>query len=169
MSKALNAFSAENDPLETLNWRRWNRKLTTSGQPTENQLGAIRALGATQVVNLGLHSHDKALKDESGTVSGLGMTYVHIPVDFAAPTAGDFQRFCQAMGDAEGANVHIHCIVNARVTAFLYRYQRDVLREEQKRAAALMETVWRPGGVWAAFLGHDADVGAPHRYAGHDY
>jgi hypothetical protein len=38
------------------------------------------------VINLGLHSHEKALPDEAATVDSLGMTYVHIPVDFQNPT-----------------------------------------------------------------------------------
>lgn len=164
-----NSFSAENDPAQILNWRRWNGKLTTSGQPTEDQLAAIREIGVTHVINLGLHSHEKAIKDEFATVSRLGMTYIHIPVEFTAPTDSDFHLFCKSMEEAEGARVHVHCIFNARVTAFLYRYQRDILKVEQERAAALMETVWRPGGVWATFLGHDAAVKLPDRYAGRDY
>ena len=97
------------------------------------------------------------------------MTYIHIPVEFNAPTDSDFHRFCEAIGETKDTKIHIHCIFNARVTAFIYRYQRDVLRAEQERAAVLMETVWRPGGVWATFLGHEAAVKLPDRYAGRDY
>lgn len=160
------------DPTTILNWRRLGERLTSSGQPTEAQLAGIAALGVEHVVNLALHSHEKALPDEAASVAGLGMTYTHIPVEFDHPTEADFDRFRTAMaamaaiGDAP---VHVHCIVNARVTAFIYRYQRDVLGYDEAKARATLESVWRPGGVWAAFIGDDARVALPHEFARRDY
>ena len=48
--------------------------------------------------------------------------------------------------------MHVHCIANYRVTAFLYRYQRDVLGMDEKEARTEMEAVWQPTGVWAEFV-----------------
>ncbi len=158
-----------NDPSGTLNWLRVDDRITTSGQPDEAQLAAIRDLGVEHVINLALHSHPKALRDEAGTVAGLGMRYVHIPVDFEQPTEDDYQRFLAAMTDAGGAPVHVHCILNARVTAFFYRYLTEVLGRDEAAARALMDTVWRPGGVWATFIGDGAAADSPHRYARRDY
>ena len=69
------------DPEAIYNWQRLDNRITTSGQPTEKQLADIRALGVRHIVNLGLHTHEKALPDEAASVSRLGMTYIHIPVD----------------------------------------------------------------------------------------
>lgn len=69
-------------------------------------------------VDLGLHTHEKALPDEAASVSRLGMEYIHIPVDFQNPTEQDFQQFCAVMEQLEGVPVHVHCIANARVSAF---------------------------------------------------
>src|ERR1700722_10310159 len=85
------------DPETIYNWRRLDDRITTSGQRTEPQLADIHALGVRHVINLGLHSHEKALPDEAASVSRLGMTYIHIPVDFQKPTDGDFDQFCSAM------------------------------------------------------------------------
>jgi protein tyrosine phosphatase (PTP) superfamily phosphohydrolase (DUF442 family) len=97
-----------------------------SGQPTEPQLKDFHALGIRHIVNLGLHSHEKALPDEAASVSRLGMTYIHIPVDFQNPTDQDFDQFCAVMEKLMDVPVHVHCIANYRVSAF-YRYRRDVL------------------------------------------
>jgi hypothetical protein len=70
------------DPETIYNWRRLDDRITTSGQPTEQQLADIRALGVRHIVNLGLHTHEKALPDEAVSVASLGMTYIHIPVNF---------------------------------------------------------------------------------------
>ena len=56
------------DPETIYNWRRLDGRITTSGQPTEPQLADIHALGVRHIVNLGLHTHDKALPDEAASV-----------------------------------------------------------------------------------------------------
>ena len=141
------------DPKSIYNWRRLDGRITTSGQPTEQQLADIHALGIRHIINLGLHSHEKALPDEAASVSRLGMTYIHIPVDFQNPTDGDFAQFCATMEQLKEVPVHVHCIANYRVSAFLYRYRREVLGTDEVQARADMEQVWQPEGVWAAFVG----------------
>ena len=145
------------DPEAIYHWRRLDDRITTSGQPTEAQLAQIRALGIQHIVNLGLHTHEKALPDEAASVARLGMTYIHIPVDFQNPTEQDFEQFCAVMEQLKGDPVHVHCIANARVSAFFYRYRRDVLGMDETRARAEMEAVWQPEGVWATFISRSTD------------
>ena len=65
------------------NWRRLDDRITTSGQPSHGTaLAEISALGIRHIINLGLHSHEKALPDEAASVNRLGMAYIHIPVIF---------------------------------------------------------------------------------------
>jgi len=115
------------DPKAIYNWRRLDDRITTSGQPTEPQLADIRALGVLHVVNLGLHTHEKALPDEAASVSRLGMTCIHIPVDFQNPTNGDFDQFCSVMEQLKEVPVHVHCIANYRVSAFFLAGEADRL------------------------------------------
>jgi len=140
------------DPEAIYHWRRLDDRITTSGQPTEEQLADIRDLGVKHVVNLALHTHEKALPDEAASVSRLGMEYIHIPVDFQNPTEHDFQQFCAVMGRLKDVPVHVHCIANYRVSAFFYRYHRDVLGMDEAKARAAMEAVWHPEGVWEGFV-----------------
>ncbi|MEM7087995.1 MAG: protein tyrosine phosphatase family protein [Pseudomonadota bacterium] len=152
-----------------LNWRRINDRITTSGQPNEDQLAEIRGLGVTHVVNLGPHDNKGALDDETGTVTGLGMTYVYIPVDFEAPSDDDFEDFKVAIEDRAVAKVHVHCIYNARVSAFLYRYSKVSDEISESAAFQNMESIWRPGSSWAAFIDNPKAKGQANRYAGEDY
>ena len=140
------------DPVDVYNWRRLHERLTTSGQPTEEQLADLAGRGVRHVVNLGLHTHEKALPDEAATVSGLGMSYTHLPVDFQKPTAADVDAFYAVMDRLQGEVVHVHCIANYRVSAFLYRYRVDVLGWPEDRARADLDAVWRPEGVWQALV-----------------
>jgi protein tyrosine phosphatase (PTP) superfamily phosphohydrolase (DUF442 family) len=144
------------DPTDTYHWRRLDEQLTTSGQPSEDQLKAIAALGVECVVNLGLHTHPKALADERASVVSLGMDYVHQPVEFAAPTAADLERFCDLMDALQGRTIHVHCIANYRVSAFLYRYRIDRLGWDKAKARADLDAIWTPDGPWAEVVGDNA-------------
>jgi len=151
------------DLSDIYNWRRVDVRLTTSGQPSEAQLEDIQKLGVTHIINLGMHDHKYALEDERASVTGLGMHYIHIGVPFDNPSTEDFKAFCDIMAETRGAKVHVHCIANLRVTAFLYKYWTEEEQMNKARARSLMDTVWQPGGVWAEFVGDDDSIEHPHR------
>jgi len=153
---------------DVINWRRLSDRITTSGQPTETQLAGVKALGITQVINLGPHTNDGALGDEPGTVARLGLNYTYIPVDFDAPTQADYDAFCEALERFQDDKIHVHCIYNARVSAFFYRYAKSSPFIDVDMAE-IMEGIWRPGGVWADFVDKPSDNQQPNRYAGYDY
>src|SRR6266852_6006140 len=111
------------DPETIYNWRRLDDRITTSGQPTEPQLADIHALGVRHIVNLGLHTHDKALPDEASSVGRLGMTYIHPAVDFQDPTDQDFEPFLPSIERLKDVPLHVHWLRNFRVSAFFYRYR----------------------------------------------
>ena len=138
------------DPTDIYNWRRLDGRLTTSGQPSEAQLQEIAALGVECVVNLGLHSHEKALADERASVMALGMDYVHQPVDFQNPTAADLHAFCDRMDRLAGRTAHVHCIANYRVSAFVYRWRIDRLGWDKAQARTDLDAIWTPEWRWAA-------------------
>ena len=106
------------------------------------------------MVNLLPDSNERAVEDEAGIVRDQGLEYVHIPVDFAAPTTADLQRFVEAMGALAGRKVHVHCAANYRVSVFysLYAVQEGLCTEAQ--ADALVRDVWDPAEhpAWAAFI-----------------
>ena len=140
------------DPEGIYNWRRLDDRVTTSGQPNEPQLADIQALGVPHVANLALHTHEKALPVEAGSLERLGIFYIHIPVDFQNPTDQDFEQFCAVMERLKDVPVHVHCNANFRVSGFFYRYRRDVLGWDDAQARAEMDAFWHPEGVWAEFI-----------------
>ena len=158
-----------NDLPEIINWRRLNHRITLSGQPAEEQLSQIKELGITVIINLGPHTNKGALDDEPGTVAKLGIAYIYIPVDFENPTDEDYSKFCDAMERVENEQVHVHCIYNARVSAFFYRYAESRQEISVTETFKIMDSVWRPGNVWAKFIGNDNAIDQPHRFSGEDY
>ena len=134
------------------NHLRISDELTTSGQPTEEQFRNVRDAGFRRVINLAPHGGENALVDEAATLADLDIEYIHIPVDFRAPTDQDFDRFCEVMKASQGTPVWVHCAANMRVSAFVYRYRRDVLHEDPQAAASDLAKIWEPFGVWKAFV-----------------
>jgi protein tyrosine phosphatase (PTP) superfamily phosphohydrolase (DUF442 family) len=136
-----------------LNYLRIDAALATSGQPSVDELGAVASDGTEVVINLALHDDPRySLPDEAGTVSALGMTYVHIPVKFDAPTESDLFAFFDAMERHRGKHLFVHCAANKRVSAFLGLYR--VIREgwDANRAFAPMREIWEPNAAWAPFI-----------------
>src|SRR5437588_9609844 len=109
--------------LGIYNFHAVGERLGTAGQPTEAQLRSVREAGFEAVVNLALPTSDNALANEGSIVTGLGMSYVHIPVDFKAPKAKDFQAFSRVMQAFEDRPVFVHCAKNMRVSAFVFLYR----------------------------------------------
>lgn len=163
LRKHLRLGSRREALADIYNYLQISDTLSTSGQPTEGQLETIRREGFTTVINLAPHSAENALRDEARVVSALGMRYVHIPVDFKHPAQADFERFAGTLQAASNDKVWVHCAANMRVSAFVYRYRREVLRESAEIAGRDLHRIWEPMGAWKAFL---ADSTRSHGSAG---
>jgi uncharacterized protein (TIGR01244 family) len=138
---------------QTYNFREANDRLLTAGQPNEAQLADAASQGVQVVINLALHDDPRySLKDEPACVGAAGMTYVHIPVQFAAPTEADLLAFIDAMDAHQDEKVLVHCAANMRVTAFLGLYWAIRKGQDNEQAFALMASVWEPDAVWKPFI-----------------
>jgi len=137
---------------EIYNFRAIGDKLGTAGQPTEGQFRIVRTAGFEAVINLALPTSDNALANEGSVITGLGMAYVHIPVDFRAPTAQDFRAFCRVLEAFDDRPVFVHCAANMRVSAFIFLYRvlrRGTARSEAERD---LHAIWQPDEVWSRFI-----------------
>lgn len=131
------------DPSGIRAWQRLADDLTTSGRITGDDVAHLAALGVRHVINLALAEHPEALADEADALAAHGIAYTHIPVPFDAPDDAHFTEFRAALEQGQRP-VHVHCIVNYRVSAFLYRYNREVLGMGEAAARALMVEQWEP-------------------------
>jgi uncharacterized protein (TIGR01244 family) len=138
---------------ETRNFRQVDERLLTAGQPSEAQLADAARQGVEVVVNLALHDDPRySLADEAGCVCGLGMEYVHIPVQFKAPTEENLRAFIGAMDAHKGKKILVHCAANYRVTAFVGLYRVLCEGWAADKAFEPMRSVWEPDAVWQQFI-----------------
>ena len=146
------------DPDDIRAWQRLSDRVTTSGRLQDGDPARLADIGVRRVINLHMPGHPEALPDAEGAFATQGIGYTHIPVPFAAPEEAHYQAFANALEAADGP-VHVHCIMNWRVSAFCYRYNRDVRGMPEAEARALMERQWSPetnehadAPTWAAFI-----------------
>jgi uncharacterized protein (TIGR01244 family) len=145
------------DPSDIRAWQRLSDRFTTSGRLQEEDPERLAEIGVRHVINLAMADHPEALPDAGAKFAAQDIAYTHIPVPFAAPEEAHYQAFVAALEAAEEP-VHVHCIMNWRVSAFFYRYNRERGMPEAE-ARALMERQWAPetsdypGALaWAALI-----------------
>ncbi|WP_156842347.1 beta-lactamase hydrolase domain-containing protein [Novosphingobium aquimarinum] len=149
------------DPSHIACWQRLDARTTTSGKLVADDIASLDALGVRHVINLALDSSPHALVDEAKLLAARDIDYTHIPVPFEAPEDAHYAAFRKAYEDTSEP-VHVHCIMNWRVSAFFYRYHRDVVGMPEAEARALMERQWAPdqderyASVWGAFIARGA-------------
>lgn len=110
--------------------------LYIASQPDEAGLARMAEAGVTVVINLRTPAEMERLSfDAAAAVEQLGMRYVHVPQGGseypASPAVLD--RVAEAIADADGAPVLLHCASSARAShmfaAWLYREQQLTLNE----------------------------------------
>tara|TARA_E500000075_G_scaffold90261_1_gene81678 strand:- start:1326 stop:1796 length:471 start_codon:yes stop_codon:yes gene_type:complete len=131
-----------------------NQEIASSGQPQVEQFKLIADAGYHSVINLALPTSRGAIAEEGSIVTGLDMTYLHLPVKFEAPTVRDAQLFFAAVKAMASHRVWIHCVVSARVSAFLFHFLRYEFNLTDEQATTPVMRAWLPqmDAVWQDFL-----------------
>lgn len=126
--------------------------IATSGQPTAPQFMAIQQAGYAVVMNLALPTSTGAIANEAAIVTGLGLTYIAIPVEWEAPQLRDFEQFWAALQAHAQQQVYVHCAANMRVSAFMYLYRVLALDVDPAIAATSLHQIWQPNPTWQQFI-----------------
>jgi len=135
-----------------LNYIKVSDTISTSGQPSKKQFKQIAKEGFEVVINLGLNTHPEALENEDKIVSKNGMIYFHIPISWEEPEIDRLKLFLILLETLQKENkkVFIHCIKNYRVSVFIYRYKKDILKQKNVKLVAPKE--YKPNEVWKKVL-----------------
>jgi protein tyrosine phosphatase (PTP) superfamily phosphohydrolase (DUF442 family) len=144
------AGSAPTDGLE--NYREYSQTLSSSGQPDEKQLKALKKAGFERVVFLAFSDDHGSLPNEDRIVKEAGMDYAHIPVVWDAPSKNDFHAFAAVMSQAPELKTLVHCQVNFRASSFSFLYR--VLHQDVPMGQAKddLDSVWVPNETWRKLI-----------------
>jgi protein tyrosine phosphatase (PTP) superfamily phosphohydrolase (DUF442 family) len=134
------------------NYIQVSETIASSGQPDTAEFQDIALANYDVVVNLAMPDSDFAIPEEGNIVTATGMSYVHIPVPFDAPSIEHLRQFIKLMQVYSSQKVWVHCALNYRVSAFLYLYQRLANGLPHADARKVMLEAWKPDHRWKAFI-----------------
>lgn len=134
------------------NFLQINNNIYTAGQPASDQFFQLKLLNINTVINLALPTTDGAIKNEAEIVTLMGMTYIQIPVDFQTPQICELERFYKAMELGLDDPIFIHCMLNMRVSVFIYLYRLNILKESAETAWKDVLKIWNPDKIWTTFI-----------------
>lgn len=147
--------------METIkNFVQISDKIATAGQPTSDELRLVSERGYKHVVNLGMPDHPKSLPEEARLASDLGMSYHHIPVKFDKPRRDQVRLFCNLMVVLKKEKVFVHCIMNFRVSAFMYHYLSKVEKLSEVESKSAVFECWELEPAWNELMSWSSqDIG----------
>jgi protein tyrosine phosphatase (PTP) superfamily phosphohydrolase (DUF442 family) len=137
---------------ELVNYREYSPILSSSGQPTAEQLKDVRDAGFDRVVFLAPNDSEGSLGNEDRIVESLGMQYAHIPVDWDAPQKSDFDMFAGLMSGEPDTKTLVHCQVNFRASTFSFLYRVVHLGVPIDEAKDALNSVWVPNETWRQLI-----------------
>jgi protein tyrosine phosphatase (PTP) superfamily phosphohydrolase (DUF442 family) len=137
---------------EIYNFVEVSQSLSTSGVIPAERFQSLADEHFEVVINLLPDESEHAVSGEAEIIEGIGLEYVHIPVDFAAPRPEEFARFASSMEAARDRRVWVHCAANYRVSAFVSIYGQLYLGWSAEKAQALIDRLWQPNDVWREFI-----------------
>lgn len=135
-----------------VNFLEINPWLSTAGMPTKDQIQSLAEGGFEVVINLSMDQPPDATPHEDALVTSLRMRYIHIPVIWEHPQPSDLAKFFAAMQQFKGSKIFVHCVLNLRVSVFVYLYRLIILQENSKTALQDLFKIWQPDEIWQAFI-----------------
>jgi len=124
----------------------------TAGQPEPTQIKTIADAGYQAVINIAMPDHPDSFDNEAALVTSQSMHYYHIPVPFDAPKIEHVQQFCRLMQTLENRQVFVHCIMNYRVSAFLFHYLHHFMNYPVEQARSPMFECWQIEPQWQEIM-----------------
>tara|TARA_B100000401_G_scaffold216791_1_gene146333 strand:- start:194 stop:637 length:444 start_codon:yes stop_codon:yes gene_type:complete len=138
---------------EIYNFYKIPKLFNTSGQPTEEQLIMLANNGYEVIINLAENCKIGCFEiDEKNILESQRVTYIHIPVKFNKPTQLNFNEFVDIIHKFKNKKIWVHCAANMRVSAFVYKYRRDILNLNHNKIFSDMKAIWNPNDIWNSFL-----------------
>jgi protein tyrosine phosphatase (PTP) superfamily phosphohydrolase (DUF442 family) len=130
------AVAGQQNTTLIMNFFRINTEFCTGGQPTIEQLSALKADGVKTIINLRTPmEYDPA--PEIAKAKELGLRYFNIPVASSGPKDEQVVEFLKLTDDPQNRPAFIHCASANRVGAFTMI--RRVLRDNWTMEAAKAE------------------------------
>lgn len=127
--------------------------LFSSGQPTAEQLKAIKEYGVTTIINVALSDSEERLDHEDHICLDLGLNYVQMPISWEMPSVDQ----CILVLDmidylVNEQSVWLHCNENQHVSCLMYLYRQYYMNIDLATAHDALHQIWQPNETWTGLM-----------------
>jgi len=134
------------------NFHAVNDKLFTGGMPTGEQLKRLQNADIDVVINLAKNDSPNALVNEGEILQDLRLPYIQIPVEWENPKLSDLEKFFDTMEKYKSRKLFVHCVLNMRVSVFIYLYRVIKVQIPAEIAILDVRKIWDPNLTWQTFM-----------------
>lgn len=134
------------------NYYAYNDNLAAAGQPTAEQIEALKQSGFDVVVNISPASAKNALQNEHQLVEKCGMDYVHFPVDCSNLRETHYLTVAAILSSLEGKKVFMHCGGNIKTSNLIHMYHVLEKGMNEKESFETLRKIQNPENKWLFFF-----------------
>ncbi|HVT34042.1 MAG TPA: 50S ribosomal protein L11 methyltransferase [Nevskiaceae bacterium] len=145
-------LSAQCEAAAIVNYLEISPALGTGGQPRPEHFAQLKRDGYDAVINLSVATSPNALPDEGALCAQQGLHYTHIPVEWDKPARADLEKFFSTMRTHHDRRVFVHCVMNKRVSAFVYLHRVLNQGADAHAARHQLHRIWQPNAVWQRYI-----------------
>ena len=129
-------------------FHQYEKNLAAGAQPNPEQLEALHDEGFEVVFNISPASTRNALPGEAGLVEGLGMDYVHFPVDCSDLRPLHYLTFRGILDGLGGKKVFVHCGGNIKSSNLIHMYNVLEKGVPEEESLAILMSIQDPEPKW---------------------
>jgi len=129
-----------------------HKNLMTSALPSEGDFSSMAESGYEMVISLCEPTDSVTLVNEDALVTDAGMRYMHLAVDFDAPSVEDYELLRDILNVTMHQRVWLHCTKNYRVSAMMYLYSVIDRGVDREMARMSLESIWQPTEPWESMI-----------------
>ena len=139
---------------QAYNYKKINDLVSTAGLLNEDLLKQLKSEGYEAVISLLPFESEYAIENEPAIVEAQNIIFEYVPVDFLAPSEGDYRLFSELMTKLSHKKIMVHCAANYRVSAFYAIYSHLnhdwTVAQAKEHIASIWDLAEYP--VWNAFV-----------------
>jgi protein tyrosine phosphatase (PTP) superfamily phosphohydrolase (DUF442 family) len=124
------------------NYKKNSDKLSTSGQPTKEEIQLIADEGFEVLINTRPQFEMDEVFNEKAIAENLGIKYFQIETELNNPNMDELIRFLEIMTKFKENKILLHCHRNKRASALLAIYRVNKLGWSKEDALKKVEEAW---------------------------
>lgn len=137
---------------QIFNYYAYNSNLAAGGQPTAEQIEALKQSGVDAVINISPASAKNALQNEHILVEKLGMDYVHFPVDCSNLRETHYLTVAALLNSLEGKKVFMHCGGNIKTSNLIHIYHVLEKGMNEQESFETLRKIQNPENKWLFYF-----------------